>query len=147
VLRVRRLTPVLVAVLPFFGGCSGIPSLVAVEGVVTIGGNPAANLLIQFTPKNWTTDSPIISSHAVSDANGRFVLMSTTNKPGAILGTHKVTVVDNALGTEDEPGDSKPKNRPRNRIPLIYNSTTTTPIELAVEAGKKEYEVQVAGIR
>jgi len=129
--------PVLVA------GCSSSSPLVEVEGVVTIDGVPAGNLLIQFTPVDWTSGSPIVSSHAVSDANGRFVLMSTKNKAGAVVGTHKVTVVDNALGIEEEPGGAISKKLPRNRVPSLYSSATTTPIELRVEAARKEYEVQV----
>ena len=145
--RGRLFSFLFAAVVPVIAGCSGTSSLVAVEGVVTIRGTPAANLLIQFTPVDWTSDSPIVSSHAVSDENGRFVLMSTTNKPGAVLGSHKVTVVDNALSIEDEPGEGQSKNRPRSRVPSVYNSAATTPIELVVEAGKKDYEVQVGAGR
>jgi hypothetical protein len=124
-------------------GCGrGGSSLTPAQGVVKINGAPAANLLLQFTPAQ-AHGGRILSATAVSDASGRFVLTCDNGKPGAPVGTHKVTVVDNNLATEDEPGGTPQSRPPVNRIPDIFASATTTPLEVTIEAVKTEYEVNI----
>lgn len=123
-------------------GCSHGPALVDAQGTV-IGpdGKPMANVLVQFTP-TATGGSKVISSTGVTDAAGQFVLTADTGQAGAVAGTHKVTLVDNALAVEDEPkGDARPKVT-RNRIPQQYTSPATTPLEVTVEPGKR-HELKV----
>lgn len=132
------------AVLLAAPGCGGSVKLTPVEGVVTINGTPAANVLVTFTPVNAAP--PVVTAFGTSGPDGRFTLTSSTGQPGALAGPHKVTVVDKNLETEDDAGLGKRKG-PANRFPPIYLSPVTTPLELVVEAGKKEYEVKVLTAR
>jgi hypothetical protein len=123
-------------------GCGSSPTLVEAQGTV-IGpdGKPLPNVLVMFTP-TATGGAKVISSTGVTDETGKFVLTADTGQPGAVLGTHKVTLVDNALATEDEPqAGSRP--RPKNRIPPDYSSPATTRLEVTVEAGKTHHELKV----
>jgi hypothetical protein len=92
-------------------GCGGKPlKLVPAEGTVTIGGVPAANIAVQFLPDtNKGLQTP--SSQGLTNAEGRFALMSQTGKPGAVPGSHSVLLVD----TEEERVEQgrRPTNPPR----------------------------------
>lgn len=75
-------------------GCGGKPlKLVPAEGLVTIGGVPAANISVQFLPDtNVKFQTP--SSQGLTNAKGRFALASQDGKPGAVPGGHAVLLVD-----------------------------------------------------
>jgi hypothetical protein len=124
-------------------GCGGGPTIIPVEGVVKINGKPAGNLLIQFTPESWSESSKVLSATAVSNPSGKFVLTCDNGRPGATPGKHKVTVLDNNLSAEGEPPPGGVRKVVPNRIPGRYLSASTTPLEVVVEVGKKEYEVNV----
>jgi hypothetical protein len=122
-------------------GCGpGSARLAPVEGVVKIDGKPVANLLVQFhhTPKGGGRP---VSASGISDASGRFVLRCG-DAAGAPEGENKVTLIDNNLVTDEEPGPTS-KRLPPNRVPREYMSSTTTPLNVVVEPGKKAYELNV----
>lgn len=79
-------------------GCgSSEPELVAVQGVVQIDGKPADGIMVRFIPNvvDETVKAP--SSQAITDADGKFELYTTDNKPGAFVGKHKVALVDTLI--------------------------------------------------
>lgn len=124
-------------------GC-GPPAapLVPAEGVIKINGAPAGNLLILFTPVP-ESGGKAVGSTAVSDAAGRYVLKSDDGRDGVVVGPHKVTVVDKNLESDD---DASPgKRTARNRVPPLYAVPGTTPLDVVVEPGKKEYDLAVTG--
>jgi hypothetical protein len=126
------------------GGCGdSAPPAVPVEGTITLDGKPAANLMVQFNPTG-TGDRVPFGSSAVSDSAGKFVLKCETGAPGAVPGSHKVTVYDNALADEDDASLGKRGvKRPVNRVPAVYSATTSTPLTVTVEAGKTGYTLDV----
>lgn len=76
-------------------GCGrGNPfDLVPVSGTVTIDGQPAANIVVLFTPvANDTTSIVGPFSSSVTDAEGKFTLKSKQRKPGAVPGDHSVSL-------------------------------------------------------
>ena len=84
-------------------GCGGPPpgpDLGTVTGTVTLDGKPLADASITFTPANGRP------SVGTTDASGKYTLSYTIQKPGAMLGKHKVTITTQkpASGGEgDEP--------------------------------------------
>lgn len=136
---------VLALALAAGAGCgSAAPVVSPVEGVVKVDGKPAGNLLIQFTPMAWAKDRPVTSASAVSDPAGRFILKADDGQPGAPVGTHKVTVVDNNLSVEGEPDQPGGRKKVVNRVPQAYGSAVSTPLEVEVRADKKDYELTLS---
>lgn len=139
----NRIIGVLFILVCFTGSAcdTGGVAVTPVEGVIKLNGKPAANLLLQVSPAEGH-DGRALSASAISDATGRFVLKCDNGRAGAPIGKHKVTVVDNNLATEEEPGKAGART-PTNRVPGQFASVATTPLELVVEAGKKDYEINL----
>jgi hypothetical protein len=76
-------------------GCGG-RHLVGVEGTVKLKGQPLDNVRVEFLPE---LDGP--RSSGVTDAQGKFTLMTDEGEPGAAVGKHKVVLRDlNEYGTQ-----------------------------------------------
>ena len=88
-------------------GCGG-PSATPVEGTVAFasGNRKSDNLLLQFHP---TADggAKVRGGSALSDTSGKFTVTGDDGAAGLAPGAYIVTVVDNNLSVEDEPGDRK----------------------------------------
>ncbi len=126
-------------------GCSSSPeaSLGEVEGTV-IGpdGKPMKNVLVQYFPT--TAGQKLPSSTAVTDDSGKYVLKCENGKPGAVVGEHKITLVDNNLAEDDDANLGKAtRTVKQNRIPVSYSSLTTTTLSETVSAGKSTHELKV----
>lgn len=136
----RRLLPLLL-VLPL-AGCSGPPPLTPVEGTVTFAGNrPGGNLLLQFQPTAGTGRKPV-SGSAVTDDTGKFQVKCDDGRDGLPAGSYVVTVVDNNLAIDAEPGRGKAP--PPNRVPPRYMAAdATNPLQVTVEAGKSGYDLKL----
>lgn len=121
-------------------GCSSGPTLAEVEGTVTLGGTPLPGVQVLFSPDVGKDDDGRLSS-AVTDDKGHFVLTFADAKqprPGALVGKHKVMLIDHAW--ENARGD--PKRGPR-RIPDPYNTAGTTPLTATVTPGKNTIPLTV----
>lgn len=74
-------------VLLALSGCgSDGPQLAEVSGTVTVDGKPVPNAVLTFVPTVGTT------SYGKTDAQGKYKLMFTDSKSGAMLGTHNVEI-------------------------------------------------------
>ncbi len=74
-------------------GCGNKVKLVPVEGVVKIGGKPAANISVQFMPDALKGSSGP-TSQGTTDAEGKFRLTTHDGQNGAVPGPHTVILAD-----------------------------------------------------
>lgn len=82
--------------------------LVSAEGIVTIKGRPAADIMLQFVP-DPQEGALRPTSFAVSDADGRFRLRTYDGKEGAVEGEHTVVLSDTL---EERPAQGENATRP-----------------------------------
>src|SRR5262245_25450105 len=94
------------------------PTLVNVEGVVSgPDGKPLPNLRVVFYPDHETgTVGP--ESSGLTRSDGRYKVRTLGNAPGAVVGTHRVCLVDMDSAKSPE----------LSRIPTQYNAVSTTPL-------------------
>lgn len=123
-------------------GCSsGGPAVVPIEGTVTHNGEPVPNLRIYFAP---TGGRP---SWAVSDSTGHFKLDYDPDHTGALVGMHKVFVVDEG-GIVDETaamsGGARPKRSPAMaEIVKKYGKKETSPLEVEVKKADRNFQLKL----
>ncbi len=82
------------------GGCSKPgPKLVPAKGTITVKGKAVGGIAIQFCQMfKENADGVFPSSQAISKEDGSFELYTMDNQPGAVVGPHKLVLVD----TEEE---------------------------------------------
>jgi len=74
-------------------GCSEGPKLAPVSGIVTLDGKPYANAAVSFQPIGGKgNESPGRGSMALTDKDGRFVLLYENVQKGAVVGKHNVRI-------------------------------------------------------
>ncbi len=116
-------------VLP--AGCGrGPDDLGRVSGKVTLDGQPLANATVVFSPKTAASQSV-----AVTDANGEYSLLYSSDVHGAKPGEHRVAI---SSFTEGDPDGDPPVAKVAERVPYKYNlrselSTTVSPGENTVD--------------
>jgi hypothetical protein len=76
-------------------------------------------------------------SKGLTDANGRFTLICENNKPGAVIGMHKVVVRQPVRPRGEREVSSPPA------IPRPYQSLADTPLTMEVIKDKVDYEVSL----
>lgn len=123
-------------------GCSsGGPAIVPIEGTVTHNGEPVPNLRIYFAP---TGGRP---SWGDSDASGHFKLEYDGDHKGALVGAHKVFVVDMG-GVVDETaamsGAARPKRSPAiSEIVKKYGKRETSPLDVEVKKPDRNFQLKL----
>lgn len=85
-LRRTRAYQVLLLVVLLSGCGSDGPELAEVTGTVTVDGKPVPNAILTFIPTGGST------SYGKTDEQGKYTLMFTDTKYGAMIGTHKVEI-------------------------------------------------------
>ena len=78
-----------VVLLSVCGGCGSStgPNLVTVSGIVTLDSQPLTGAIVKFFPM----DPKLTGSFGVTDTNGKFELLTASNK-GAHPGSYKVVI-------------------------------------------------------
>ena len=122
----RQLAFGLFAVSTGCGGYTG-PELGTVEGLVMIDGQPASQVMIEFQPDGGN-GSPSIG---IADVEGYYKLQFTSNRHGAMLGTHTVR-----LTFDDDPSPDWPAHPVQ--IPAKYNAQSELKAE--VKSGKNRHD-------
>lgn len=116
--RRRRLGLGLASCLLLVAGCGRREAkLVPAEGILLIGGRPAANIAVQFLPDEVPGELRP-TSFATTDADGRFRLLAPGGKEGAVVGGHAVILAD---CDEERPAQGEAPNRP----PRLHGKYTT----------------------
>jgi hypothetical protein len=125
------------------GGCSSGPKLTEVEGTVTLNGKPLNNAQVQFLPDpEQGTSGP--RSTGTTDEQGRFKLVSDDQRSGAVVGNHRVLVVDLKQWEGIRPGreDANKPLKP-SRLPARYANGSTTPLKAEVKEGGPPIKVEL----
>jgi hypothetical protein len=141
-------------VVVLLGGCSAKPPLAVVEGTLTWNGAPLPGIAIQFVP-DGDKGSTGPRSTAISEDNGHFILICDDNRPGAVIGHHRIVLMDSG-NPNDGARQRDPRQRPNGNsveepakpgkspaIPNIYQSAITTPIKREVVPGKQAIELNL----
>jgi len=129
--------------LVFLSGCSRGPKLVPVSGVVKVNGKPYPNAVVSFQPVgSKNAENPGRGSVGITDENGRFTLQYDGQKPGALVGQHRVRIYTQMGGgipdTEGDPeaaskaakqGKSRPE-RLIEPIPAEWHENSTKTFEV-----------------
>ena len=124
----RRIVPgvIFLAVASAISGCGGSDvKLAPAEGVVKIGGKPAANVSVQFLP-DVMKGATGPTSYGTTDAEGKFRLKTYDGQDGAVVGSHNVILADL---TEERP----PQGVPLKKQPRLDSRFTTTKGDLHAE--------------
>ena len=133
-------------VVPFLAGCpesDGI-EIVRVEGIVTMEGKPMDKISLRFIPIGMGPESM-----ALTDDQGHFVLHTMSEKPvdGAVVGLHKVVIIDTSIytkpfrGRASETEDLTEGKSPR--IAMKYSLIHNTQMEVSITKETKTLEVKV----
>lgn len=126
-------------IIASFTGCgarSDGPSLAPVAGRVLVDGKAIQGIAVTFLPDNTrSTSGP--ASVGVTDAAGAFTLTAPGNRPGAVIGHHKVTVACpfDPAGGSSPTGEAPSSGAIRCSIPATYTDPGTTPLAAEVAAG------------
>jgi len=108
-------------------GC-GVPSdrpeIAEVTGTVTLDGIPMSGLLVLFGPEVGRTSS------AWTDEKGQYRLMYLPDVPGAVVGTHTVSISSGYEEEEEPPPGEEPYLEP---IPAVYNTGSTLTREVTAD--------------
>ena len=103
------------------GGASDQPDLGNVSGVVTMDGQPLANVTISFSPSQGR---PSIGK---TDAAGKYELGYLGDTKGAVIGAHTVSI------STPQEAPTPPGTTYKDPVPAKYNAKTTLKEE--VKAG------------
>lgn len=138
----------LFASLPVLAGCgSSGPPLYSVKGKITINGQPAKDIQVNFHPTN--PNEPIASSHVAPD--GTYELRSTAeNRLGAAPGNYKVVLTQMAPSGADAakmysgpPKTGGVPGMPAATFPPEYLSAGTSPKQVEVKAQSNVIDLEL----
>lgn len=119
-----------------FGGCQSGPTwtLVPVEGTVTKGGRPLANVQVIFlADPDAGTVGPRASG--TTDAAGHYRLRTDNGDEGAVAGQHRVRIVDWQTNP-NMPAELR-------RVPPHYESFKETPLRAEVGSVPKVFDISI----
>jgi hypothetical protein len=127
-------------VVSVFAGCgSNDLELLPVEGTVTLNGTPVEGAAVMFVSGQGGHVAT-----GVTDARGRFTLQ-TANRPGAVAGEHRVTVVKQV--THDpiyEQGGGVGELGIEWIVPERYSKPDTSGLSADVEPEQREFHFQLS---
>ncbi len=150
---VRLLQNMLVmAILAAGLGCQREPPLqfAPVEGTVTMGGKPLANVVVLFWGDPESGASAPLSSGA-TDADGHYRLHTDQGDDGAIVGRHRVCIVEGGILRQGfRPPKGEGLNRPNNlsattlsQVPPGYANKDQTTLRAEVRPGEQIIDLEV----
>ena len=141
---VSRLLPGLCLTVVFVtaAGCGGESvKIVPAEGVLKIGGRPAANVLVQFMP-DVRANGRGPTSTATTDEQGVFRLTTQDGKDGAVVGTHMVVLVD-----LDEERVAQGQVAKKGRLDGKYAAPTASNLTATVSEGGGAITIDVPALK
>jgi len=134
------------------GGCDSGPRVAEVSGVLRVkGGRPLDSVMVEFLPDPGAGAAGPRST-GMTDAEGRFRLVMDDQRPGAVVGRHRVLVRDYKMfGPVRKPARQREDELERNqnnpvfksRVPVHYADPAGTPLHVDVKAGPQEIVLEV----
>lgn len=132
-----------VVVVSGCGGAPAGPKTVSAGGKVTYQDKPVAGANVAFLG-----DGKIPSATGVTDANGEFKLSTANAGPGAVPGSHQVTVskfeainvqpaASNSMEAAAKASQAGPAAAPKSLLPEKYSNAATSGFSFTIEEGKE----------
>lgn len=109
-------------------GCGSGPTLIPVEGKLTVQNKVLSHARLQFVPDASKGNTSLLEARGRVDENGVYQLM-TGDKPGCAPGWYKVLVY---AMKEPKPGEGP--SPPVWLASMLYTSEQTTPLSVEVTA-------------
>ncbi|MCA8988320.1 MAG: hypothetical protein KDA78_11795 [Planctomycetaceae bacterium] len=107
-----------------------------------MGGNPVANAEITFYPDNAKgTTGP--ASYGTTDTSGKFTLTGPGGANGAVIGSHKVTVI--CQGAVSSDSGSGGEAAPPCNVPTKYSDARESDLTADVKEGENNLTLEVPG--
>jgi hypothetical protein len=121
-------------------GASG-PTTYPVSGKVTIDGEPAKEVRVDFYPVDSTNQ---MASGQVSE-NGTYTLFTgQIGKEGAMAGKYKVVLAPLTTDTSYMDSGTDPTTQPQEgAVPEEYTKESTTPKEVEVKPGPNSIDIEI----
>jgi hypothetical protein len=111
-------------------GCGSGPTLGEVEGTVKLNNKALPGVVVQFLP-DPEKDTRGPESSATTDENGHYTLTCANSRPGAVVGWHRVIVID---PDEERPAQGQSRKK-EPRVIQVYTSPASTPLRHEVKPG------------
>jgi dihydroxyacid dehydratase/phosphogluconate dehydratase len=130
-------------------GCSSRVKLAPVKGTVKQNGKPLDLILVEFIPDSATG----LRSTATTDGNGAFTLHCDDQRPGAVIGVHRVVLHDvgiyggqvwNRKKTMEAEAKGINPFKP-SRLPSQYTVVSQTPLKKEVKPEAQTIDLEVTG--
>lgn len=111
-------------------GCGSAdgPELANVSGVVTLDGQPLENAQVTFQPEHGRPSS------GMTNREGKYQIQYTSDRPGAMIGSHKV-LITTAIDLPDD-------TRAPERVPAKYN--TNSELVREVQSGTNTFDFELS---
>lgn len=119
-------------------GCSEAPNLGTVHGLVTWNGEPVPFAYVVFQP----IEPKGAYGAAYSDAEGRYELLYTRDRKGALVGKHAVTVRTSSLD-EIQVEDKKTGLMVTPKLPKEYRPKLEAQFERQVSVGDNPIDLEI----
>lgn len=127
---------------PLVAGCGrgGTEPTHRVEGVVRVDGQPLTQGYVLFTSIPEAEEQRSHTARGQIGPGGHYRLTTFAKNDGAVAGRHKVVVV--AIGGADPDRDDA-SSTPLPAIPEKYTSPQTTDLEVAVQRGTNQIDIDL----
>jgi hypothetical protein len=125
--KIRFLTVCVIAALIFVGvaGCNRGPKTIKVQGTITINGEPAEGIHVEFHPQPTGR-----YGLGITDKNGDYEVQFTRSQKGALPGPNIIRIM----------AYRNPEDDSSQYLPSEYNSGAEENAELNVEVSRDNYE-------
>jgi hypothetical protein len=134
-------------------GCGRDDPPATVEGTLRLNGRPVENCLVAFLPEPGQ-EAQWPCSTGLTDQQGSYRLLCSTQQEGVAIGWHRVTVQDLSASTgvrrrdhgtvDAQVADSAPPPPVRrSRVPESYTSPTRTPLRKEVKPGHQVIDLDI----
>src|SRR5262245_19257502 len=127
----RRGRVILLAIFCFAAGCSSGPAMAPVSGTVTYKGQPLENAIVVFIP----VEPDVLPASGLTDAKGRYQLLTKVPGDGVRLGKHRVTITARAPDRASKGEIGMPTEPAALLIPRKYTMPDTSGLVAEVRSG------------